>query len=811
MTNKVDTSFVSSDSLTQLDWPWVAEQIRQRLRTIPAQNNCHEQLWLSSKKAAEQTMAEGEEVRTLLSQGMSIPLGNPPDIRSYYPRLQKGAVLQSDELLEIASWMETLQALQKFLAARRQQAPQLYRYAESAPSLSHLIYDIRSCIDEKGEVRDEASPELQATRKKAKKLDREIHNKLHEYLHDNNFEDLLQDRFYSIKEDRYVLPIKTNQRSFVEGIVLGSSNSGATLFIEPREIVDLNNAHKLVLMESQKEINRILMGICNHLGEEIIEFEKGEFFLTQIDLIHARAQFSETLQAKVPSLNPEKGIHLLKVRHPIIFLTKEDVVSNDIILSPPTRTILVTGPNAGGKTVILKTVGLFALMVRAGLPLPTEEGSNLPFFDYIFSDIGDQQNLHEDRSTFSGHILRVKDFISNLKPLTLALLDELFIATDPQEGSALAQAYLEHLSDTGCLSLATTHFLSLKSLAHKDPRFQNASLGFNPKTLAPTYRLTIDLPGLSNALYIAERFGLPPEIINRAHSLLGETDIDIQSLLLNLQAIENEKESEKIRAQESRRLVEAMEQELKQKMSEVTVQKKEMRRKYREKLEQAFQEALQELGRWRRQRNKIKASSAAANTEYKGIVEHRQNLLSEDGLFYDPPENYEEQEKVDWSQTSQGDFVYLPALQTEARILKRPDSKGNVTVEAKGFRLQVKADQLWKLMVPRKVIKSQKPAAVKVQVETSGQIKNKAERFSEERGHHCDLRGMNVEEAINKTTQYLDRGFKDNLPRLLLIHGLGKGILREAIRQYLAQAPYPLTFRPGERQEGGDGVTVVEI
>ncbi len=806
-----DTSFVSFDTLSQLDWPWVVDQVRQKLRTLPARNNCHELLWRSNKKDAMQTMEEGEEVRTIIGQGDFLPLGNPPDIRPYQPRILKGAILQPEELLEVASWMETVQVLQKFLVARREQAPRLYRYAESAPSLSHLIYDIRSCIDGKGEVRDEASPELQATRKKAKKLNKDIHDKLHDYLHDNDFEDLLQDRFYSIKEDRFVLPIKTNQRSFVEGIVLGSSNSGATLFIEPREIVDLNNAHKLVLMESQKEINRILMGICNHLSEEIVEFEKGDNFLTQIDMIHARAQFSETLQAKVPSLNQEEGIQLFKVRHPIILLTKGEVVPNDIVLTPPTRTILVTGPNAGGKTVILKTVGLFALMVRAGLPLPTEEGSNIPFFDHIFSDIGDNQNLHEDRSTFSGHILRVKDFISNLQPTTLALLDELFIATDPQEGSALAQAYLEYLSDTGVLSLATTHFLSLKSLAHRDPRFQNASLGFNPKTLTPTYRLTIDLPGLSNALYIAERFGLPPEIIKRAHSLLGETDMDIQALLLNLQSIENEKESEKDRWEESRKQAEAMQQELQKKMSEVNIEKKEIRRKYREKLERTFQEALQELGRWRRQRNKIAPSSTAANAEYKEIVDQRQRLLSENGLFYDPPANYEGRQKVDWAQTSCGDFVYLPALQSEARILHMPDSKDNVTVEAKGFRLQVKTNQVWKSIGPHKRSESQKPVPVKVHIEKSRRTEKSEESFSEQRGDQCDLRGMTAEEALDLTTQYLDKGFKDNLPRLIIIHGLGKGILRDAIRQYLSQSPYPLTFRPGGPREGGDGVTVVEF
>ena len=258
-----EKSFVSSECLRQLDWPWLVGEIQKRLRTIPARQGCSGLLWAQDREDAIRTMKEVEEARALLLGGGSFPLGNPPDTRPFQPRIQKGAILRPEELLDIASWMDTVEALRKFLVIHRQQAPLLYRYAETAPSFSHLIYDIRSCVDEKGEVRDEASPELGTLRKRARKVHEEIHQKLHAYLTAREFEDLLQDRFYTIKEDRYVLPIKTHQRVFVDGIVLGSSSSGATLFIEPREVVELNNTYKLALLESQREITGSLPGSAN--------------------------------------------------------------------------------------------------------------------------------------------------------------------------------------------------------------------------------------------------------------------------------------------------------------------------------------------------------------------------------------------------------------------------------------------------------------------------------------------------------------------------------------------------------------------
>jgi DNA mismatch repair protein MutS2 len=800
--------FVSRESLRQLDWPWLVGEIRNRLRTIPAGQGCSELLWARNREEAIQTMKDVEEARALLLAGASFPLGHPPDIRPFQPRIQKGAILRPEELLDIASWMDTVEALRKFLVVHRQQAPLLYRYAETAPSFSHLIYDIRSCVDEKGEVRDEASPELGTLRKRARRVHEEIHQKLHAYLTAREFEDLLQDKFYTIKEDRYVLPIKTHQRVFVDGIVLGSSNSGATLFIEPREVVELNNTYKLALLESQREINRILQGICEHIRQDSSEMEKGHDFLTRLDLLQARGEFSNALQATLPTLNNEEGIQLYQARHPFLLMTKGGAVANDILMAPPVRTLLVTGPNAGGKTVLLKTVGLLALMVRAGFALPVAEGSNLPFFDRLFSDIGDSQSLEENRSTFSGHVQRIVDFLSSVEETSLALLDEILIATDPEEGSTLAQAVLEHLSETGAFTLATTHYLALKSLAARQSSIQNAALGFDPNTLEPTYRMTPGVPGSSNALYIASQLGLPASILERARSLRRESDMDIETLLLQIEVAKKEVETERDRCKRASEEVEASQQAFRQKLIEVEGRERELKGKYREKLEAAFREALRELEGLRRKQGNSGGFPSVA-TASKLVREYREELFSDSGPFHEPPPIREAESEVDWSKTGCGDRVYLPDLQAEATILKMPDRKGTVVVEAKGFRMQVQADNVWNATAQKRVIKA-KDVGGRAAKQASWGLQA-SDTPSSEGSHRCDLRGLTVEEALDRTSQLLDQGFREQMPRMILIHGLGKGILRNAIRQSLSQVPYPISLRPGHPEEGGDGVTVVEF
>jgi DNA mismatch repair protein MutS2 len=800
-------TFVNRQTLEQLDWPWVLGQIRTYLKTAPARESCQDRLWQPDRESAWGILQEVQEVRHLFRHGTPFPLGAVPDIRPQQRLLEKEAVIQPSELLDMAAWMDTVDTARRFLVACRQKAPLLFRYAATAPALSHLVYDIRSAVDENGEMRDEASPELETLRRKARKLHNEIHEKLEACLRAREYQDLLQDHYYTIKEDRYVLPIKTQQRTFVDGIVLGSSGSGATLFMEPRDILELNNRHKLVLLETHKEIQRILLGICERIRQDAGALDQGHEFLTHLDLVFARALFSEAIHAETPTLSREEGIRLRGARHPILLLRKERVVANHIAIVPPTRTLLVTGPNAGGKTAVLKTVGLSALMVRAGLPVPAGPGSNMPFFDFIFSDIGDSQSLEEDRSTFSGHILRFTDFLRTGPSFSLALLDEILIGTNPDEGSALAQAVLEHLSDTGGFSLATTHFVALKALAARDPRIQNASLGYDPETFQPSYELNPGIPGSSHALQISRELGLPAPILDRARTLLDRSGAELEELLLEIQAERSRIRSERTRLEEARHHAERLEQELARKLSDLESREKEIRRAFREKLEVAFQEAIRDLRKWKKERARPADLSPAH--ALREITENRERLFAADSPFSIPPPDPPGDKVSNWSEIHCGDSVYLPELRTEARVLELPDRRGVLTVEAKGFRMQVAREDVYHARTGPRVIGGRKAGGPAPLRRPAGfQASGPPDPVPLER---CDLRGSTVEETLDAVTQILDRGFRARVPRIVLIHGLGKGLLRDAVRGYLSRAPYACSFRPGQAREGGDGVTVVEF
>lgn len=803
--------FSSRETLKQLDWPWFVDELRSRLRTAPAREHLETLIWVRDADEAQRILAEVEETRALLRKGNAFPLGTPPDIRLHTVRIRKGAILEPSELVEIASWIESVEAMRRFLVIHRQAAPLLCRHAERAPSLSHLIYDIRSAVSPDGEVRDEASPLLSSLRQRARRVHRQIQEKLQGYLHAPEYEDLLQDRFYTLKEDRYVLPVKTHLRNRVDGIVLGSSNSGATLFVEPREIVELNNAHKLVLLEMDDEVRRILREICDTLLAEADELSKGESFLAYLDLIQARAFMAEEMEATVPGLRPEEGLRLLGARHPILVKSKRPVVANDVVVTPPTRTLLITGPNTGGKTCVLKMVGLFALMARAACPLPVRAGSNIPFFEFVFSDIGDDQSLQEDRSSFSGHIQRIVHFLdSSAGPSSLALLDEILIFTDPDEGACLAQAILERIAEEGGITLATTHFLSLKSLAAVDPRFQNASLGFDPHTLEPTYRLSIGHPGGSHALHMAARLGVPEAVLERARRLSASSGArGLEPLLLQVETIRVALEEDRRKCQTLQAETEALKGQLEKSWAELRSREKELRGKYRKKLEAAFQEALRELDSLKKRRREG-ASGSSPTKAHQEIAEARRRTLSPQGPFKEEPEEEVGSEPV-WSDLSCGDPVYLPALRTEARILKMPDRKGYVVVESEGFRMRVSRDQV------RAARPSDSPSDSRPRQSRTDRIESRVQirsRCGAERApglDRCDLRGLTAAEALERAGQHLDAAFRENVSRICLIHGLGTGMLRKTVREYLTRCPYPVSFRPGSPQEGGDGVTIVEI
>jgi DNA mismatch repair protein MutS2 len=806
-TRPMDPCFASTSTCRQLDWPWICERLSEHVVTAEARDRCAQLAWAADRGEAERLLREVDEAMSLLASGMTFPLGAVPDIRGHLLRLRKGAVLEAPEILDMLDVLESARTLRRFLLVHKDSIPTLAAHTDGTSDLGHLIATLRSCFAPDGDLSDTASPLLGELREHAKRLHTQILKKMSSYLSSEAFRDLLQDTYYTVKEDRYVLPIKAHERAAVDGIVLGSSASGATLFVEPTEVVALNNAHKLALLEIQNEVQRIYKELSDQLRRSESAIEASVRLLVSVDLVHAKARFSLRLHAAVPVFTSEPRVRLIQARHPILVLLAPEVVPNDIQIGPGFNTLVLTGPNTGGKTVLLKTLGLCALMARAGLPIPAERGSTLPFFDRVHADIGDDQSIEARQSTFSSHMARIKDMLESLRGSTLVLLDEVVIGTDPEEGAALAQAILEYLAARGALTVATTHYLPLKTLATLNPSFQNASMGFDPDTLTPSYRLMMGVPGNSNALEIARRLGIDDDIIAKASSLLGSPRAELDELLSRVNQIRQELEAD--RAALARLIKEnnALGETLRAKWSEVASRESALKTSYRKRLEAEFSKARQELEQWRR-RARAAASSKEAQQLQEDLSRLARSVLDGQGVFAEQDARDDRGRPVDWSRVRVGDRVYLRPYKTEARVLAMPDAKGKVLVEAGEVRLRV----------PQADICA--PAATQVTVGAAGaRKKGPSYTLTEEplladaarTTEACDLRGLDVEEALAELGKALDRAFRTGAPRLFLIHGLGTGALRRAVREYLQASPYSLSFRPGRRGEGGDGVTVVEF
>ncbi len=804
----MDACFVTDDTLRQLDWPWICARLREHIVTPEARDTPLETAWARDPQEAERRLREVHEVMHLLSEGVAFPLGSLPDISPHLVRLKKGAVLEPNELLEIVAVLESSRTLRRFLLVHKDSIPLLASHVEGTPDLGGLISSMRQCVTPDGVLSDTASPLLMELRQQARRLHSQIIKKMSSYLTSEAYRDLLQDTYYTVKEDRYVLPIKAYQRAAIDGIVLGGSASGATLFVEPAEVIALNNAHKLALLEIQKEEQRIFKELSDQLRRYASGLEASARLVTTVDLVHAKARFSMLLNATVPAFTTEPRIRLIQARHPMLVLLTGQVVPNDIHIGPGFTTLILTGPNTGGKTVLLKTVGLCALMARAGLPIPAEQGSSLPFFDRVFVDIGDDQSIEASQSTFSAHISRIKQILESLQGRTLILLDEVIIGTDPEEGAALAQALLEYLAAQGALTVATTHYLDLKTIAAIHPLFQNASMGFDPDTLAPSYRLIMGVPGNSNALEIARRLGFPEEILRTAYSLLGSPRAELDELLTRINQLKQELEADRATLAALIKENKTLQETLAGKWTEVASREKAVKTTFRRKLEQEFSKARQELEQWRRtlkETSSLKASQELRDT--LSAISHK--VLEEEGMFSDVAWEADRTERrIDWSNIHCGDRVYLRPYNTEARILKMPDPKGRVLVEVGDMRILLKADDIVPLPGTHITIRSsssKKPLSGYTIREAPG---------SEDSARHtitCDLRGMIVDEALAEVARSLDMAFRRGVARVRIVHGLGTGALRKAVRGYLQQSPYSVSFRPGQPGEGGDGVTIVDF
>lgn len=736
---------------------------------------------------------ETSEGRKLLRLEPTAEIGGWKDIRNQLQRAGRGAVLEPEDLVAVADTLTAGRVIKNFLQERQESYPLLSELAAALVSLPDLELKIKKAILPGGEVADKASPELSQIRRRIVSSQLHIKDYLENVIRSPNYQKYLQDPLVTMREGRYVVPVKIEYRSQVPGIVHDQSSSGATLFIEPMAVVERNNELRRLIVAEKQEIRRILAGLSAGVAQNLEAIEISLTTLGELDFIMARARYSHALDAWAPVLKGEAVLDIRQGRHPLL---KGEVVPVNICIGEDFDTLVITGPNTGGKTVALKTAGLHVLMAQSGLHIPAGEGSRLGVFRQVFADIGDEQSIEQSLSTFSSHMTNIVDIVGRAGKDSLVLLDELGAGTDPTEGAALAQSILEKLHSIGVKTIATTHYSELKNFAYARDRVENASVEFDAITLKPTYRLLIGKPGRSNAFEIATRLGLPEELVDRAREFMTVEQVQVEELMRNLERAQQEVEAE--RAEAARLTAEA--RQLKEKYQKAEADLAQRRESI---LSKAAEEA----------RVLVKTARLEAETAVKELRERlaeeatrvRENAIQEAreklGNLQQKVSRAVPEKAVAGeipSDLRPGEEVFLPKFNQRGYVIAAPGPGSEVQVQVGIIKMNVPLKDL------RRV---EKPKLAGGQSEIAGMLLGKAREISSE----LDLRGRYADEALLQVEKYLDDAYLAGLPRVCLIHGKGTGSLRTAVHKLLNGHRRVKSFRLGEQGEGGYGVTVVEL
>lgn len=785
---------------TALAWRELLGHLSELCHTERGRAAAGELPFLQTDAEVEAELALVSEARALHDQAEPMPFGSVFDLRLPLRRLEKEGILDGPTLVQVADTLRAGARLRRFLQGRTATAPQLARIAARLATLDDVSGPIADAIDERGVLQDHASRDLGRLRKRRMELHERLSQRMRNLMDKPSITKFLQDRFYTQREDRYVLPIRSDSGGMVEGIVHGSSASGATLFVEPKEVVGLNNELKVAEMEVVREEARILAELSTLVGEEWSAIWANLDLLERLDVIDARARLARALDAH-PARVADGRLELLAMRHPLMVLAGMQVVPNDLAAEPG-RTLVISGPNAGGKTVCLKTLGLCALMQRAGMHLPVGPDSQMPLYGAVLTEMGDDQSIEHSLSTFTAHLGHLLRFLEAAEPSTLVLLDEIAVGTDPGEGAALAQSLLEALAATGAHVVVTTHYERLKALPVEDERFVNASVGFDLEQMSPTYQLHIGLPGSSGALAVARRVGLPAHLARRAESLLDRGGEQLAKLLTSL-------------AGDRTRLAEQQ-----QELARATAEAGRLADRHRTELErlkqreqQAFQlalsQAIDELKRARQDLERVRTLLRRPPTKERLAQADRQISQAAGRILPHEPRRTLEGQPAAPELLAPGTRVLVPKLGGEGEVVEAP-SRGRVMVRVGGLRTGVAVEDV--LMPPDAGPKPRRSAAPAPVADTpragAGHAPADA-RPLRTPANTIDLRGMRVDEALAEADRALDRALRAGEDVLFLIHGHGTGALRSALRSDLPDHALVERLHPADAADGGDGVTVV--
>lgn len=770
----------------------------------------------SSYGEVEMALKETTEAQSILIKRGHIPIQGIHNIIDKVKRADIGATIDAKSLLQIADTMRTTRILSNILSGDIK--VETFGNAETAieeeqddidkypiiQSLARSLYihkdleeEIFNAIVSEIEISDSASSDLRSIRRRIIQKNQSIRSKLNSIISSTTYQKYLQDSIISMRGDRFVVPVKAEYRSMVSGIIHDQSSSGATLFIEPMSIVEMNNDLRQLKLEEAEEIERILAELSAMVGEVSRELISNQEILSKLDFIFAKGKLSLEMKAVEAKLNRDKKFRIVNGRHPL--LDKSSVVANTVYLGEDFTTLLITGPNTGGKTVTIKMVGIFALMTQCGLHIPADYGSSMCVFDNIFADIGDDQSIEQSLSTFSSHMTRIVDILDNVTEDSLVIFDELGAGTDPEEGAALAIAILEDIRMAGASCIATTHYSELKKYALAKPDVENAAVEFDMEELSPTYRLLIGVPGKSNAFEISRKLGLQNHIIDRAKDFLTSDNIELEDVLQNVEKSRLKTEEELRRAEKMREEVENIRNEYNVKMEKMQTSRDKMLENARSEAFSIIRQAKDSTDNMIKELKEIEKQRASKDKDRR-IEKIRKEISESMGKLQPSVESMvvPKYASKEIKNLKAGEDVDIITLRQEGTVISADDKKKEALVQV----------GIMKMNLPYKSLKRiEKKEQSNVTRTTRKIIKSKSGNVKRE----VDLRGMNLEEAIMKVEKYLDDACMAGHDEVTIIHGIGTGVLKKGISEWLKTSPHVKSMREGKYGEGGIGVTIVTV
>ncbi|MFL5394466.1 MAG: endonuclease MutS2 [Myxococcales bacterium] len=803
---------VNEKTLVELGWSSLCAELANRARTPMGKERCRSLVPGDSGEEAARRLARVEEARDLRRLDREVPLADALDMRSALGRAAREGTLEPPELLAIARLIRAAVSARRFCLAMKERVPLHAELAQTLSDFEPLAQELERAFDPAGKLLDTASPLLAELRERSRGLHRGIKARLEEMLKDEEIVGMLREAYYSVRGDRYVVPLRAEHKAHLPGTVHNASGSGQTLFVEPQELVELGNQLTIADASALEEEQRILGELSGAVGRRAEALARDIETLATLDEALAGARLADDLRASLPKLGnaTTETFRLSGARHPLLVLQMNargkggSVVANDVEIPPPARALVISGPNAGGKTVTITAVGLSALMARAGLPVAAAEGSRMPLYRTVYTAIGDEGDLSRDLSTFTAHLTALRHILEAAGPGTLVLIDEIAADTDPREGAAIASASLEKLVAAGAQVLITTHLEELKALALTDARFASASVGFDVDRLAPTYQLRMGEVGRSSAIEIAARVGLPADVCARAKEILGGGSSALSSALERL-------EGERAAAARARAEVEALRKSLAEERAAVQAEVAALREAEREVRAGARAELVEDLARTRQQIAEMVAQLQAAPALARA-VEAQQRIArveaDEEREAAREQVRAEEAEAPPAAGIRAGVAVRHARLGVEGIVVDADDDSDQVLVQMGALRTKVAREDL--VPLSRKA-KSTAPGFRKSAREKLARAEAARAAPATTAVRPLDVRGMRVDEALRALEEELDRRLREGAEEVQVLHGHGSGALKAAIREHLARSPYVRRARAGASHEGGDGVTVAEL